>query len=91
MVTTIVPCKECHEYPCTCEEEETKMSEMFVEPNYIIECKCGAKLKIYNVWYEDWGKVKRIYVERHTCSYPVLDVEEYYKDEGEQLGHNDTY
>ena len=21
MVTTIVPCKECHEHPCTCEEE----------------------------------------------------------------------
>ena len=42
MVTTIVPCKECHEYPCTCEEKET-------------------------------------------------DVEENNKDEGEQLGHNDTY
>jgi len=25
MVTTIVPCKECHEHPCTCEEEEIEM------------------------------------------------------------------
>ena len=25
MRVTIVPCKECHEHPCTCEEEEIEM------------------------------------------------------------------
>jgi len=27
MRITIVPCKECHEYPCTCEEKETDVEE----------------------------------------------------------------
>ena len=66
------------------------MSEMFAEPNYIIGCKCGARLKICDVWHENWGKVRRLNVERHTCSYPVLDVEEYYKDEGDDLNDNQT-
>ena len=63
------------------------MSEMFVEPNCIVECKCGAKLKIYNVWYEDWGKVKRIDVEEHKCLQysPAYNdwCEEYYAYEGD--------
>jgi len=59
------------------------MSEMFCEPYYIIKCECGKDLKIRNIWYEEWGDSKRIDVERHICIYPVHDVEEYYKDEGD--------
>ena len=63
------------------------MSEMFAEPDYIIGCKCGTKLKIRSIWHEDWGKVKRIDVEEHKCLQysPAYNdwCEEYYAYEGD--------
>ena len=50
--------------------------------HYIIQCKCGKKLDITN-FYGLSANNTIINVDRHICSYPVLDVEEYYKDEGD--------
>ena len=83
MVITIVPCKECHEHPCTCEEEEIKME---------IKCNCGKTLFIVDRDYKGGLVVKNILVEEHECLIPgwtikhcsdYHDVEEYYEDEGD--------
>ena len=83
MVITIVPCKECHEHPCACEEEEIKME---------IKCNCGKTLFIIDTHYTNWGDKHNILVEEHECLIPSWtfkhcsdyhDVEEYYEDEGD--------
>ena len=78
MVTTIVPCKECHEHPCTCEEEEIKME---------IKCNCGKTLLIIDRYYKGGIAVKNILVKEHECLQysPAYNdwCEEYYAYEGD--------
>ena len=78
MRVTIVPCKECHEHPCTCEEEEIKME---------IKCNCGKTLFIIDRDYKGGIAVKNVLVEEHKClqySSAYNDwCEEYYAYEGD--------
>ena len=53
--------------------------------HYIIQCECGKRLDI-TTFYGLSATNTIINVQKHRCepfNYPVLDVEEYYKDEGD--------
>ena len=71
------------------------MANLERDPEYMVVCKCSntisTRLNVINTFSEDWGRTLEIQVAPHRCepfNYPVLDVEEYYKDEGDDLNDN---
>ena len=54
------------------------------------KCQCGKELKVIDKYHsrnkdkgEDSPDMVHILVERHSCFWPVHDVEEYYVEEGD--------
>ena len=59
MVTTIVPCKECHEHPCTCTgwcDNPEKAFDLGCK-KLGVEDWCGDKLNCPLIKYKDEGDV----------------------------------